>query len=58
MTTATANECLVDRRCPERESRRKNDCFPHQGAMVIALGFCSLVSFIGGVIVGALAMVK
>lgn len=54
MTNATINECFIDRRCPERESRRKNDCFQSSGAMIIFIGFTTLLGFAIGLAVGAL----
>ena len=43
-----------DRRAPWMESRRKGDCFPSGGAVVIAISIFSLVSMAIGVVVGAL----
>jgi hypothetical protein len=43
----------IDRRSPYTESRRSGDCFPNEGAVVIAIGAFSLFSMAIGVAIGA-----
>lgn len=52
MTAATMTG-FVDRRRPECESRRKNDCFPSAGAVTLCIGFASLIAFAAGLAIGA-----
>lgn len=52
MSAATATG-FVDRRRPEIESRRKNDCFPDAGAVTVCMGFVALLSFAVGLAIGA-----
>ena len=43
----------TDRRTPFTESRRRTDCFPQRGAVIIAMGIASLLAFAFGVAIGA-----
>ena len=43
----------VDERRPGIESRRRNDCFPDGGAVVLTIGAFTLLAFALGVAIGA-----
>ena len=42
----------IDRRSPFYESRRKTDCFPDGGAVVIGMGIVSIFAFAFGFVLG------
>ena len=46
----------TDRRSPFAESRRQCDCFPSGGAVMITIGFFSVVSFAIGFLLGVWVM--
>ena len=44
---------IPDRRTPLRESRRRNDCFPDSGAVLLTICTFTLLAFALGVAIGA-----